>query len=234
MKKNRKPFSTKYFTWLHVPKTGGTWLYALLRRHKPPSWDATNPEPAHVRLAELPDMLPSDRMGLPVIAGARNPWDWWVSLYFFMEQHYTNRTGGFAAKQHQWTAGQKQWAKTFSKGNNIEGFRKALPVLVHAIHEDENYAVARPQEHFLRLRRGPLTVRVTRFENLREETLRAIEETGAPVPKTLCDAVMKSRPTNQSGHCHYAHCYTPSLRALVDRNDRWVIRQVGYRFEESP
>jgi hypothetical protein len=232
-RQDRQPFSTKYFTWLHVPKTGGTWLFRLFRKLSPPGWEATAPEPAHVLVADLHHVLPAGRLGLPVIAATRNPWDWYVSLYFFMEQHYRNGTGGFSVPRAEWPAGCRQWAERFSKGNTIEGFRESLPLLIEAMSFDSNYAVARPQEHFIRDGRGPLRIRVTRFENLREETLRAIEGTGAPVSPDLRKALLESPPTNVSGHCHYSHCYTSELRDLVDRTNRWLIRQVGYRFEQE-
>jgi len=200
----------------------------------PPEWEATKTVPAHVRLSEVSVALAQaglpDRKSLPVIATVRNPWDWYVSLYFFMEQHYVNRTGAFVGNEGSWTAGGRVWSQRFSKGNHVEGFREALPEIIEAIHHEGNHAVAPPQGDFV-LSNGTLGVRAVRFEDLRNETIAAIEETGAEIPDAMRAQILQKEPSNTSGHAHYADCYDGHSRSIVKRAERPIIREMRYRFE---
>jgi hypothetical protein len=233
--KQRVPYSTKHFVWLHTPKTGGTWLYRILTQLAPPSWEAVRFPPAHVRLAEVPGALASasvgDRASLPLIAHVRNPWAWYVSLYFFMEQHYVNRTGGFSVPRARWSPGCDHWARFFSHGNNVDGFRKGIVPLLDKMHDEGNEAVAPPQHVFLRSADGSLGVQhVVRFEQLREGIVGALRSTGASVPPPMTKAIMERRPQNTSSHGPYRRFYTPDLAQVVAERERWVIEQMGYEF----
>lgn len=134
----RKLFSTNKFTWLHVPKTGGTWLHKILVDNAPRSWQVSAGPPAHVRLHEVPEVLEHqhrlpERIRLPILATVRNPWDWYVSFYFFLEQHRVNRTGGFALPRPAWTRPLRGWADHYAQGNSAAGFRKAMPKVVSGL-----------------------------------------------------------------------------------------------------
>lgn len=172
-----------------------------------------------------------DRAGLPRIAHVRNPWDWYVSLYFFMEQHYVNRTGGFSVPRDRWSAGCDHWERFYSKGNDIAGFQAGLPVLLHKMFDEGNEAVALPQHTFLRSPDGFLGVdHLVAFENLRENILEAIRATGAAVPPAFRQAVLQRKKENTSSHGPYQRFYTPALRDEVAERERWVIDQVGYEY----
>jgi len=231
----RKPFSTRFFTWLHVPKTGGTWLHRILVAYAPPSWDAAKGEPAHVQLWELPAALEQwvqrpERLRLPVLASCRNPWDWYVSLYFFMEGHYRARTGGFLPAPAQWEAGPRAWASDYSRGPGVEGFRAALPRIVADMHLESRFGLTRPQSDYLRLGNGELGVTPVRYEGLRDNMVAAMEGLGVEVPSGMRAALRKLRPQNVSAHPPYRDCYTPELRGLVETHERWLIETMKYSF----
>lgn len=231
----RIPYSTRHFVWLHTPKTGGTWLYRILTKLAPPGWMVSYGPPAHVRLSEVEDALRKvghgERVELPYLAHVRNPWDWYVSLYFFMEQHYVNRTGGFSVPMAEWSPGCTSWHTTYSRGNSIAGFREALPVMLSRMHVMGDASVAPPQEAFLRGQDGSLGVRPVRFERLREELLTTIESTGAAIPRAMRSTILQRARENTSGHAPYVRCYTPGLRDLVRLHDAWLIDTIGYEFD---
>jgi len=205
--------STRHFTWLRTPKTGGTWLEAILMRHAPPDWAVQPTRAAHTPLVEAAASLAPERVALPVLASVRNPWDWYVSLYFFMEQH--------RADHPRWTP--------FSKGCSVAGFRAALPGLLAGLHEGPD-SLIRTQAASLRDAYGQLGVRPIRFEGLRQETIAAIAKTGARVPSAMREEILWSAPRNETTHSLYQAYCTPELREQVAQREAWVIEALGYAF----
>lgn len=236
------PVSTNHFVWIHTPKTGGTWLYRVFRDCRPPSWGLPEyPSPAHVQAREVESLLKrdglDDRVQLPWLAGVRNPWDWYVSLYFFMEQQLGGGAGMFADPREERVVGAQLWEDRFSRGNSVQGFRAALPDLLRAFYEEKDYALIAPQQNFLQID-GKLVVRPIRFERLREEVVDALEETGAEIPSRLRHFVLNRKPVsvdelrdlNVSDHREYPLFYTTELQKLVYRHEQWVADTFGYRF----
>lgn len=233
--RHRLAFSTKHFTWLHVPKTGGTWLHEVLTDYAPKSWDVSAGPPAHVRLLEVPLALEHwnkrpERIGLPIIASVRNPWDWYVSTYFFMEQHRVNRTGGFAPPKAQWDKGHTDFEDKYSKGNTIKGFRQALPQILEDMHVNITWSPIIPQWWFLRNPDGTLGVRPVAFENLRHGMVDMLVSLGAEVTAPLCNALLRNPKKNTSGHAKYESCYDDETRKLVAKYEGWLIETFEYRF----
>jgi hypothetical protein len=72
---------TDDFVFLHVPKTGGTFIQTVLRAHLPVVDHGLDLHASHANLAEPWRDLP----GFYVV---RNPWDWYVSWY-----HWTLERG---------------------------------------------------------------------------------------------------------------------------------------------
>lgn len=232
----RKLFSAKRFTWLHVPKTGGTWLHQVLMRHAPSSWDVSAGPPAHVRLYEVPIALEHwnqrpERIGLPIIASVRNPWDWYVSLYFFLEQHRVNRTGGYSLPRNQWQPGLAQWEERYGKGNNVRGFRLALPRILDDMHVKAVMGIANPQSYFLRNPDGTVGVHAVRFESLRNHMLETLHSLAVEVSDDLRGNLLKSPKLNTSGHAKYVDCYDDMTRDLVAKHEAWLIDRFSYRFK---
>ena len=65
---------TKYFVYIHVSRTGGTFLNTLILKHVP----GARMIKYHGHLKDLPEGLAH----LPVIGFVRNPYDWYVSMFF--------------------------------------------------------------------------------------------------------------------------------------------------------
>jgi len=237
MQRPRKLYTTNRFIWLHTPKTGGTWLHDVFSRLAPPSWEVNGGPAAHVLLHEVPVALEHwnrcpGRLGLPIMAAVRNPWDWYVSAYFFMEQHRINRTGGFAVARNAWEPGIEAWEQHYSRGNSVDGFRRALPLVLEALHGPRHGPqIMWPQHYFLRAPDGSVGVHLpVMFEQLRQGILERLEALGAEVTPELRTALLQSPKANASGHADYAHCYDAETRRLVERYDGWLIDRFEYRF----
>ena len=73
---------TKHFVYIHVSRTGGTFLNKLILEHVP----GARMLQYHGQLRDLPEFFSH----LPVIGFVRNPWDWYVSMFcdYLRQQQY--------------------------------------------------------------------------------------------------------------------------------------------------
>lgn len=223
-----KPYTTQFFTWIHTEKTGGTWLHSILANHSPSDWQAFVYPPAHVCLDDVPstleDMGLPERAALPIIAAVRNPWDWYVSMYFFMAGHCAAGTGGFIRPREEWNPTLVDWSTRVASGLDVEGFRKGI----RRIYEQRPPAW-RGQEPFLRSSRG-ISPLVYRFERLRDDFLGVIESTGAQPSESMRHALLATPAANRSEHRHYTDYYDYDTRRMVEEMEPYVIEQFGYEF----
>ena len=65
---------TDHFVYIHTSRTAGTFLNKLIIEHVP----GAQMLQYHGHLRDLPDKYSH----LPVIGFVRNPWDWYVSMFF--------------------------------------------------------------------------------------------------------------------------------------------------------
>jgi hypothetical protein len=72
-------FITRDFVFLHVPKTGGTFMNRVCGRHFEIVLD--DPDLQGVK------QIPAEFSSLPKFALVRNPWDWHVSFYEFTRRN---------------------------------------------------------------------------------------------------------------------------------------------------
>ena len=66
---------TDKFVFVHLPRTGGTFVSEVIRKFFPS---------AHEIGHHLPrELLPREYSHLPVLGTVRNPWEFYVSLYHY-------------------------------------------------------------------------------------------------------------------------------------------------------
>lgn len=195
---------TTKFLFLHNPKTGGIWLRNQMRKHAPPAWkllDRRENGIQHIGMRRVPEQ----HAHLPTISVVRNPWDWWVSWFFFNKKHNG-----------------PVWGPRFADcPATVEGFRKALPRMMDQ---------GSPQWNFLTAENGRSVDHLVTYENLRSGLLDALDAVGAPAPPALREAILKSPRANTSRHRPYQECHSAESRDLVSRCDRKVIALMGYEF----
>jgi hypothetical protein len=200
---------TPYFVFLHVPKTGGSWLKSTI----PDDWRL-----ATLRNHEPRRNIPGEYARLPVLAFVRNPWDWYVSHYAY-----------HVAREPR----DARIELLFANGSSFESFlRTALyganfPVTGKIMQSEkiDFYTVV------LRNLTGPEEgIWFGRFENLREDFQRFLETIAAPVTDELRDKIRSAPPENASDRRPYRDYYTDELRDLVAERSRLIIDRFGYSF----
>jgi hypothetical protein len=86
---------SRHFVFIHLPKTGGTFVKRLLNIYAPPDWEVSEVialgghprnDPNHPTIKDIP----SAYGGIPIFGFVRNPWDWYVSWYEFLKVDGTN------------------------------------------------------------------------------------------------------------------------------------------------
>lgn len=201
---------TLHFLFLHNPKTGGIWFRNVCRDFAPTSWalrDKRGAPHQHKGIAQVPDVY----RGLPTIAVVRNPWDWYVSWFFYNKARTANHRGA----EHQ------KWRKRYEDcPANAAGFVKALPRLVER---------GSHQQHFL-FGGGHEVSHIVRYERLREGLLAAVEKTGAPVTDRFKRAMINRSPDNQSKRKPHRVYYNEESRRMVTEVDRQIVDRFDYVF----
>jgi hypothetical protein len=237
---------TEDFVYIHVSRSGGTFLNKLIHEQFP----GARMIQYHGQLRDLPEQYAD----LPVIGFVRNPWDWYVSMFFdyqrkkqFVHQVLSER-------------GTLRFQETVSRflrlGDNSAQSKRLLDQLVSAAPAEINPRNPAPRQRpglrsaqFAEYPKGvgyyswlfqlmfdtdnPERILIGRFENLRKEALRLFEEVGAPITKGVTTYLETAKPMNPSARPpSYTRGYSPELRQLVADRDSYVIDRYGYEFKE--
>jgi len=233
---------TDHFVYVHVSRSGGTFLNKLISQHVP----GARMLQYHGHLKDLP----VEYSHLPVIGFVRNPWDWYVSMF----SDY--------ARKHQYVfevisnRGALDFEATITRfltlGDDKTSSRKTLrrlatmaPKVIKVQRPPQSHLPGLRSEHFknypgnvgyyswlvelmFESERDHL-IQYGRFENIRTEALRLFEETGTPITDAITAYLADAEPLNTSPRPEsFASCYGPELEQLVARKDAYLIDQFGY------
>jgi len=238
---------TDYFVYVHVSRSGGTFLNKLIKEHVP----GARMIQYHGHLKDLP----VEFSNLPVIGFVRNPWDWYVSMfsdYARKQQYVFQILSNRGALDFEATV-----TRFLTLGDDNPDSKKLLrrlatvaPRVIDARRPSRNHLPGLRSEHFenypcdmgyyswlLQLMfesEHDQQIHFGRFENLREEALRLFEETGTPITSGIKAYLATAEPLNASPRPEsFVGCYRPELEQLVARQDGHLIDQFGYTFSES-
>ena len=238
---------TNHFVYIHTSRTAGTFLNKLILNHV----QGARMIQYHGHLRDLPE----EHRHLPVIGFVRNPWDWYVSLYFdykrkqqYVFQIVSNRGAlGFEATV----------SRFLSLGDNSAQSRRLLdqlskiapPVInaqtpprrgnpglrsAHFKNYPENQGYYSWLFQLMYESENAHSIYVGRFENLREEALRLFEQTGTPITKGITDYLNETGALNSSSRPNsFIGGYPPELEKLVADKDHYLIDRFGYEFSEA-
>lgn len=238
---------TDYFVYLHVSRSGGTFLNDLIMDNVP----GARMIQYHGHLRDLPEQYAD----LPVIGFVRNPFDWYISMY------YDYRRKEQYVFQVLSRLGTLNFGETVAGFLNLGNGSKESKIALRRLARSAPRAIDpdRPRdrdvpglksEHFANYPEGlgyyswlfglmfesdrDHDIRIGRFENLREETIRLFEETGTPVTESIKKYVEDGPPQNASSRpSSIIGAYAPELECLVYEREKHLIERFGYRLEET-
>ncbi len=235
---------TKHFVYIHTSRSAGTFLNKLILENVP----GAEMLQYHGHLRDLPEEFSH----LPVIGFVRNPWDWYVSMFF---DYQRKKQYVFEVISGRGALSFEEIISRFLKlGDNSDLSKRLLAQLVQAAPSTIN--ARRParrelpglrSEHFANYpenlgyyswlfklmyeSENDHRIHVGRFENLREEVLRLFEQTDTPITEGIVaylkdGKVMNSSPRPRS----YVDGYGPKIEQLVAEKDQYLVDQFGYEF----
>ena len=238
---------TDHFVYIHVSRTGGTFLNKLIMNQVP----GARMLQYHGHLSDLPGAYAH----LPVIGFVRNPWDWYVSMF----SDY-RRKGQFVY-QILSDRGTLDFERTVSRFLNLgdgsaasqrllQHLARVAPRVINARQPARNHLPGLRSEHFADYPEGvgyfgwlfqlmfrserDHAIHLGRFENLREEALRLFEETGTPVTDRIARYLGEAAPLNASPRPkNFVGAYPPELELQVAEKEHALIDQFGYEFSEA-
>ncbi len=207
---------SRHFVFIHLPKTGGTFVKKLLNIYAPPDWEVLEVialgghprnDPNHPTIKDIP----SAYGGIPIFGFVRNPWDWYVSWYEFLKVDGTN--------------------ELFNKASDHgrKGFKETLLTL-YRMELVENAQIGIFSWYFFESFGHDLDrVKFLRFERLREELYDMLKST-VGLPKKLAEAIKTEQPINVGNRTLYQDYYNEELRNLIGRKDKEIIERFDYSY----
>ncbi len=221
---------TPSFVFIHLHKSGGTFVGDILLDHVPGAHKLGHHAPA--------SLLPESHAGLPVLGVVRNPWEYYVSWFSFQSERRTyvwevfseNGALDFEATTRRMLAAGEDDAL-------IDRLIARAPV--EFPHRQMNLTRAciegirgRPYGWYTFLFRrmyAELPVHFIHKENLREELLDFLRKQGFE-SRALEERVRQAPPANTTSHSPYRGYYPPSLARLVAEREREIAGRFGYVF----
>lgn len=194
----------KNFVYLHIPKTGGTWMRQALR---------LLPTFEHEYQGHRVN-VPPEHSHKPVFTLVRNPWDLYVSTYTHFHHNFTKRINEFDPRARR-TEAQQFLAQRF--GGTFETMLRHIEKYGDFL--SRNYERL-TDEHVLQYEKGLAT-----------ELFRFLDEHQFPVPsvtRARIEQLQNSRFNSHKQHRQGTY-YTPELEELVARNDGYVVDFWVYR-----
>ena len=228
---------TDKFVFVHLPRTGGTFIYEVISKFFPS---------AHEIGYHLPRVaLPAQYSHLPVLGAVRNPWDFYASWYHHQrsDTKYSPLFCGLSGNR------KLDFAQTIRNALNLGASDETLDLLIQGLPDNFNYQTRNisnvTQDVMQKIRGTGLGLYTFRFnqmfeptedvffcrvESLRSDLMAFFERIGA-ANDALRSYVLGLDKKNISEHLHYSSYYTRELAELVLIHDRPLIERFGYVFE---
>lgn len=227
--------ATDRFVFLHLHKSGGTFVNECLMRFVPGARQIGYHLPR--------SMIPPDASALPILGFVRNPWSYYLSWFSFQQQqvspNFLYRTlsddgrldfGATLRNMLDLGAGSirldlivRALPSTYSnRGLNLPGFALA-PIRGTKLGF---------YSYLYRYLYGGvgIPVQLGRMEVLRDDLPALLQSTGHSPSPEMQEFIAMAAPRNKSAHDDYTRYYTDGLRDLVAERDAEVIERHGYKF----
>jgi len=228
---------TDKFVFVHLPRSGGTFISDLIRKFFPSAREIGYHFPR--------ELLPAEYSHLPVLGAVRNPWDFYVSWYYhvwprdagtplisWVTENGTLDFSGSARNAINFAADTERFDRLIEiMPETVDYGKKYIPNITKAaLGKIRGIPMGYYSFRFHQLFGNPDDIFVCRFENLRGDLLEFFDKMGAATQK-LRAYVLHEEKKNTSDHLHYSTYYTPELAQLVAVRDHALVEKFGYRSE---
>ena len=221
---------TPRFVFIHLHKSGGTFVSEVLLEHVPGAHKLGHHAPA--------SLLPASHASLPVLGVVRNPWEYYVSWFSFQSERRTWVWQVFSEDGAlDFAATTRRMLRAGEDDALIDRLIERAPA--EFPHRQMNLTKAciegiRGHSHgwytfLFRRMYAELPVHFLHKENLREELLDFLRKHGSDSPE-LEARVRQAPPANTTAHAPYRDYYSPALARLVAEREREVVDRFGYAF----
>jgi hypothetical protein len=216
------------FVFLHIPKTGGSFVQGTVLDRLPGVWHASYTHTPFGELTESASALP----GFYVV---RNPWDWYVSWYLYTLQRGTESrrlASGPPRKRVIWRDLMDSGSATFAEAVQAacRGAYDSASVFPNSdVTGLDLYSAFVQTIVGDALDRSDYTA--VRFERLRREVTEFLRDREG-VDKPLLKAIRNAPAVRKSDRGRYQDYYDVKTRKLVRRSTAWLCERFGYRFEK--
>jgi len=231
-------FVTDKFAFVHLPRTGGSFVIDVIRKFFPSAHEIGH----HLPL----DLIPSEYRHLPILGTVRNPWDFYVSLYHYVSKKDPDSILA-AWMSENGTGGFQESARNLL---NLGTHKKRLDALIEMLPQRVDYSkrqvpnVSKDKTRRIRgtgigyysFRFGEMfgnadNVFFCKLETLREDLVVFFDRIHAASDELRAYILLLNKQ-NASTHLHYSSYYSPELADLVLARERPIIEKFGYQFEE--
>lgn len=226
---------TDRFVFLHLHKSGGTFVNECLMRFVPGARQLGYHLPRQ--------LIPGDAASLPVLGLVRNPWSYYVSwhafqaarprpnaLYRILSDDGTLDFKGTVANMLQLGSESRYLDRLLQALPDSYGM-SGLNLPAHALAgiRDTGMGFYSWLYRYMFGADGP-QLRVGRMERLRDELPAMIAATGTNIAADMLEFIRRAAPVNASAHRRYAEMYDQDLRDLVAGRDAQLIATHGFSF----
>jgi hypothetical protein len=225
---------TQHFVFLHLHKSGGTFVNECLLRFLPDARQVGY---------HLPRALtPPAAMPLPALGTVRSPWSYYVSWYAFQARR-TRPNALFRIASNEGRLGFADTVRNLldlcSGGACLDALLAALPprytnrglnLPAFALAPIRGSELGFYGYLYKYMYDGPGLLHVGRMERLRQDLEPMLVSVGQSVTAAMRAYIAAARPRNASEHGSYVDYYDSALRDLVARRDAAVIARHAYRF----
>lgn len=227
---------TDHFLFLHLHKSGGTFVNRWLFDHFP----GARRLGYHLPRQEIP----SGFGHLPIIGTVRNPWSYYVSWFSFQSgKRQSNAL--FRLMSGDGQLGFDETIRNVLRLGEDEALLQRLVRLLPNDHTNRGLSLPAPKAMLMRgsglgfysflhgyMYDGEPPASVVRMEEMRSKLPALIEAVGGAVSDEARKAITSAPAARESDHGHYTEYYDDALRDLVASRDAAVIERYGYRFGE--
>lgn len=167
--------------------------------------------------------LSPERAALPTYAIVRNPWDWYVSMYFYLQYVINNRLQDFALPFQKLDRKHQDLVELYTQPFDVvmlvknSARRELHDQLLNLTYRDDGLHNK---------------IQWLRFEDgARTSFHRMLSDCGVTIPERSRLRIEEKAPINTSPRLQqYQSYYTPETRKVVETLEAETIRRFNYQF----